>query len=174
MSQSTSRAVAEIVFSSFLAFLAVIALLDLRGLQKTQFDYLGSADLPFWLAWITIALSLAVALKAAAGLLRSAAPGEETAPRSGSAESATPWVGGRRQIAQVSTVALGTLAYVATIVWSLLPYSVSTALFLITGISVLAPPGRRRWGIILVLAIGVGAAGEYLFAQILAMPFPRF
>lgn len=174
MSPSSKRTVGELIFSGFLASLAVIALIDLRGLRKSPFDYLGSADMPRWLAWITIVLSVAIALKAAAGLLRPAPAGEAPASLGEDAGGSAPQAGGRRQILQVSAIALATLAYIATIVWSLLPYSVATALFLIAGISVLAPAGRRRWGITIILAVGVGVAGEYLFARVLAMPFPRF
>lgn len=164
------RIVGEIAFCGFLAIVGIVALSELDDLGRSPFDYLGSADVPRVLAWLVIGLSLAVVAKLVISMIR----GGDAPPYDTQADSAELETGGSRRVRQVAFVAGATFLYVLSIILLDVPYSISTALFLVCGIVALAPRTRRNWPVILGVSILIGGVGEFLFVRVLALPFPGF
>lgn len=170
MTARSRRFIGEIAFCGFLAATGFVALHGLQDLSRSPFDYLGSADVPRLLAWLVIGLSTLIAIKLIIAHIRggpdirsrSATDGQDTDDARQSA----------RRIWQVILICTASLAYVVSIIWALLPYSVSTAALLIFGMAVLAPRKHRRLEIIVPLSLLMGAAGEFVFVHLLVLPFP--
>lgn len=170
MFRHRARLIGEIAFCGFLVCVGIMALRGVQGLQKSPFDYLGSADVPRVLGWLVIGLSLSIMVKLFVGAKHS---GDKT-PDPATVDAAAQDEGGSRRVLQVAIVGGVALAYVLSIVWMVLPYSVSTTLFLICGMAVLAPRVQRNWRVILPVSVLIGAVGEYVFVRLLALPFPGF
>ncbi|MEM9578583.1 MAG: tripartite tricarboxylate transporter TctB family protein [Pseudomonadota bacterium] len=168
------RLAGELAFCGFLGGVGVLALSGLQGLTKSPFDYMGSAEVPRALAWMLIVLAVLVALN----VIRAAINTPDGAAQSDAdpddladpdpAEGKT----GPRQQGQTALVTLATLLYILSILWSAIPYSLSTTVFLSVAMIALTPARHRRMAIILPLAVFIGALGEYVFVSVLLLPFP--
>lgn len=172
MDRTRIRAIGDIAFSGVLIGISALALYDLQGLRRSRFDYLSSAAVPRVLAWLVIILALLVAVKAIIRLM-AAAPVTVGSSPSPIADSATTQ-GDAVQIWHVIAIATATLVYIFSIIWAVVPYSLSTAVFLVFSMALLSPAQRRNWLIILPVAIFIGGAGEYVFVHLLSLPFPRW
>ncbi len=170
MSARRARLIGEIAFCGFLVFVGGMALFGLQGLRRSPFDYLGAADVPRVLGWLVIGLSIAVMVK----LIVASRQGIQNEPELAGDDAPAQDEGGSRRVRQVAIVGGLSLAYVLSNIWMLLPYSVSTTLFLICSMAVLAPRALRNWRVILPVSVLVGAVGEYVFVHLLVLPFPGF
>lgn len=165
-----ARLIGEIAFCGFLVFIGGMALFGVQGLRKSPFDYLGSADVPRVLGWLVIGLSLSVMVK----LIFASRQDVRNEPELEHDDAPKQEEGGPRRVRQVAIVGGLAFAYVLSIIWMVLPYSVSTTLFLICSMAVLAPRALRNWRLILPVSVLIGAGGEYVFVHLLVLPFPGF
>ena len=171
MDRTRIRAIGDVAFCGVLIGISALALFDLQGLRQSRFDYLSSAAVPRVLAWLVIVLAFLVAVRAIVRLIATT-PAGRSGPK-GVATSATAECAGT-QIWHVIVIAAATLAYILAIIWAVIPYSVSTTIFLVFAIILLSPSHKRNWLLILPVATFIGGAGEYVFVHLLSLPFPRW
>ena len=170
MDNDRVKDIANIAFCGVLILMAAIFLFELGDLKKSRFDFLASSTVPSALSGIIILLATMLALKSARKVLA----GEKAPAAENPDLAAQPANGARSTLMQLAFVITSSHLYVVTIVWSLLPYSVSTTLLLAFCMAVLSPSGQRNWSLIIGFSISVGVILEYVFTHLLPLPFPGF
>lgn len=159
------REAANVIFCGFLIALSLFALNDLAGLKKSAFDYLASSSVPIVLCWVLIGLAAIVLARSVVAMVR----GSSWIVSETEVEIAPSQTG--RQGVLISAISV---AYVLTIVLSLLPYAISTTLMLGSCMWILSPTGKKNGMLIVGLAIGIGGGCAYVFTELLPLPFPGF
>jgi hypothetical protein len=135
--------------------IAAAFLYDGRNLVPGVLEPVGPGTIPNATCWITIALALAM-------LVRTLLEGR---PDAGNAGEHERW----RDLAVVVVV---TCAYVAVLGFSLVRYSIATAVFLFFAIVWLAPQWRRAMPGALAVALVLGFGLDYVFRHVLVTDLP--
>ncbi|MCY6382870.1 tripartite tricarboxylate transporter TctB family protein [Hoeflea prorocentri] len=171
-----TKEIANIVFCGFLILLSVVLLSDLSTIRKSPFDFLASSSVPSILCWLVLALSAILMLRSAATLIRSNQPEHflQREDHGRATQQDDDYSGEKSRLFQLLLVALASFLYVLTIVFSLVPYAISTSFVLFSCMAVLAPVGKRNWLLIFGLSIGVGGGCAFVFTELLPLPLPGF
>jgi hypothetical protein len=146
---------AEVAMALVAIAIAAAFLYDGRNLVPGVLEPVGPGTIPNVTCWITIALALAM-------LVRSLL---ERHPEATSAGDRERW----RDLAVVVVV---TCVYVAVLGFSLIRYSIATAVFLFLAIVWLAPQRRRALPGALTVALVLGFGLDYVFRHILVTDLP--
>mgnify|MGYP001584800522 FL=1 len=162
-SRKTLKEVANILFCGFLVIMSLFLLNDLSKVKMSPFDYLASSAVPSVLCWALIFLTSIVFARSLIALARANNGDVVEDPQD------TP-----STTLQLALVGAISIVYVVTIIFSLVPYAVSTTLMLASCMAILAPKDKWNWWLILGLSITVGGGCAYVFTEILPMPFPGF
>ena len=174
MASNFRKLAGELVVCGFFGGVGWLALAGLEGLTKSPFDYLGSAEVPRVLAWLVILFAVLVAISITLKAISQPNQADKIEPLPDNLADLDleEDAAGTRQVWQTALMIVATFLYIVSILWTAIPYSVSTSVFLIVGMLCLTPPDKRKWQIIVPLSIFIGALGEYIFVSVLLLPFP--
>lgn len=148
----------DLSISGALLALAGLVLWGTKEIPPPFFDPIGSAAFPKYTAYIIIALSLAIALRAGFALRKSRSPSKKSYRE--------------EPLLAISVVATSSL-YVLSMHWEMLSFRWATFVFILFLSALLSKFEKRVMIFSTVIAFVFGFGGQYLFTEIFYIDLPQ-
>jgi len=148
----------DLSISGALVALSVFVLWGTKEIPPPFFDPIGSAAFPKYTAYIIIALSLAIALRASFALRKTNSPRKKRF---------------REEPLLAISVVITSALYVLSMQWELLSFRWATLVFIFLLSALLSKFENRVMIFSAIIGIVFGFGGQYLFTEVFYMDLPQ-
>ncbi|MDE0768312.1 MAG: tripartite tricarboxylate transporter TctB family protein [Opitutaceae bacterium] len=148
----------DLSISGALVALSVFVLWGTKEIPPPFFDPIGSAAFPKYTAYIIIALSLAIALRASLALRKPNSPRKKSF---------------REEPLLAISVVITSALYVLSMQWELLSFRWATLVFIFLLSALLSKFEKRVMIFSAIIGIVFGFGGQYLFTEVFYMDLPQ-
>lgn len=148
----------DLIISVALAALSGLVLWGTKEIPPPFFDPIGSAAFPKYTAYIIIALSLAIALRAGFALRKTSTPSKKSF---------------REEPLLAVSVVITSALYVLVMQWEFLSFRWATLVFIFLLSALLSKFEKRVMIFSAIIGIVFGFGGQYLFTEVFYMDLPQ-